>query len=90
MLGLAVFPQGMWHLPSACAAQIQVLPLGCLPLQLYQPLRLRVALIGLEVWSHKDKIVVSPNPEVTLDNFLHWREAELLRRKPHDNAQLIT
>ncbi|NXH76940.1 ADAM8 protein, partial [Hydrobates tethys] len=58
--------------------------------KLYQPLRLRVALIGLEVWSHKDKIVVSPNPEVTLDNFLHWREAELLHRKPHDNAQLIT
>ncbi|NXF44169.1 ADAM8 protein, partial [Oceanites oceanicus] len=58
--------------------------------KLYQPLRLRVALIGLEVWSHKDKIVVSPNPEVTLDNFLHWREAELLQRKPHDNAQLIT
>ncbi|KFP87444.1 Disintegrin and metalloproteinase domain-containing protein 8, partial [Acanthisitta chloris] len=58
--------------------------------KLYQPLRLRVALIGLEVWSHKDKIVVSPNPEVTLDNFLHWRESELLRKKPHDNAQLIT
>ncbi|NXO55458.1 ADAM8 protein, partial [Aramus guarauna] len=58
--------------------------------KLYQALRLRVALIGLEVWSHKDKIFVSPNPEVTLDNFLHWREAELLRRKPHDNAQLIT
>ncbi|NXN40180.1 ADAM8 protein, partial [Rhinoptilus africanus] len=58
--------------------------------KLYQPLHLRVALIGLEVWSHKDKIVVSPNPEVTLDNFLRWREAELLRRKPHDNAQLIT
>ncbi|NXV45058.1 ADAM8 protein, partial [Uria aalge] len=58
--------------------------------KLYQPLHLRVALVGLEVWSHKDKIVVSPNPEVTLDNFLHWREVELLRRKPHDNAQLIT
>ncbi|NXI57625.1 ADAM8 protein, partial [Chloroceryle aenea] len=58
--------------------------------KLYQPLHLRVALIGLEVWSHKDKIMISPNPEVTLDNFLHWRETELLRRKPHDNAQLIT
>ncbi|NWI91288.1 ADAM8 protein, partial [Pitta sordida] len=58
--------------------------------KLYQPLRLRVALIGLEVWNHKDKITVSPNPEVTLDNFLHWRESELLRKKPHDNAQLIT
>uniref|UniRef100_A0A8C0VEI0 ADAM metallopeptidase domain 8 n=1 Tax=Cyanistes caeruleus TaxID=156563 RepID=A0A8C0VEI0_CYACU len=60
------------------------------PPQLYQPLRLRVALIGLEVWNHRDKITVSPNPEVTLDNFLHWRESELLRKKPHDNAQLIT
>ncbi|NXL67385.1 ADAM8 protein, partial [Chordeiles acutipennis] len=58
--------------------------------KLYQPLHLRVALIGLEVWNYKDKIVVSPNPEVTLENFLHWREAELLRKKPHDNAQLIT
>ncbi|NWI47607.1 ADAM8 protein, partial [Picathartes gymnocephalus] len=58
--------------------------------KLYQPLRLRVALIGLEVWNHRDKITVSPNPEVTLDNFLHWRESELLHKKPHDNAQLIT
>ncbi|NWI52620.1 ADAM8 protein, partial [Calyptomena viridis] len=58
--------------------------------KLYQPLHLRVALIGLEVWNHKDKITVSPNPEVTLDNFLHWRESELLHKKPHDNAQLIT
>ncbi|NXC03159.1 ADAM8 protein, partial [Orthonyx spaldingii] len=58
--------------------------------KLYQPLHLRVALIGLEVWNHRDKITVSPNPEVTLDNFLHWRELELLRKKPHDNAQLIT
>ncbi|NXG00165.1 ADAM8 protein, partial [Sakesphorus luctuosus] len=58
--------------------------------KLYQPLRLRVALIGLEVWNHKDKIIVSPKPEVTLDNFLTWRESELLRKKPHDNAQLIT
>ncbi|NXO64610.1 ADAM8 protein, partial [Phainopepla nitens] len=58
--------------------------------KLYQPLRLRVALIGLEVWNHRDKITVSPKPEETLDNFLHWRELELLRKKPHDNAQLIT
>uniref|UniRef100_A0A8C3QZ28 ADAM metallopeptidase domain 8 n=1 Tax=Cyanoderma ruficeps TaxID=181631 RepID=A0A8C3QZ28_9PASS len=68
----------------------QLHSLGSVPPQLYQPLRLRVALIGLEVWNHRDKITVSPNPEVTLDNFLHWRESELLRKKPHDNAQLIT
>ncbi|NXL90111.1 ADAM8 protein, partial [Alectura lathami] len=58
--------------------------------KLYQPLGLRVALIGLEVWSNRDKIVVSRNAEETLDNFLRWREMELLKRKPHDNAQLIT
>uniref|UniRef100_A0A674IR39 ADAM metallopeptidase domain 8 n=1 Tax=Terrapene triunguis TaxID=2587831 RepID=A0A674IR39_9SAUR len=59
-------------------------------LQLYQTLNIRVALIGLEVWSYKDKITVSPNPDTTLDNFLHWRETELLQKKKHDNAQLIT
>lgn len=78
---------------GASPLQLQPQPrrsLGSVPPQLYQPLRLRVALIGLEVWNHRDKITVSPNPEVTLDNFLHWRESELLRKKPHDNAQLIT
>lgn len=79
-----------WNLPSACAPQIQVLLLAYLLPQLYRPLHLCVALIGLEVWSHKDKIVVSPNSEVTLNNFLHWWEAELLGRKPHKNAQLVT
>ncbi|XP_039337591.1 disintegrin and metalloproteinase domain-containing protein 8 isoform X2 [Mauremys reevesii] len=58
--------------------------------KLYQTLNIRVALIGLEVWSYKDRITVSPNPDTTLDNFLHWRETELLQKKKHDNAQLIT
>lgn len=47
-------------------------------------------MIGLEVWSNRDKITVSRNAEVTLENFLRWREMELLKRKQHDNAQLIT
>ncbi|XP_038265613.1 disintegrin and metalloproteinase domain-containing protein 8 isoform X2 [Dermochelys coriacea] len=58
--------------------------------KLYQTLNIRVALIGLEVWNYKDRITVSPNPDTTLDNFLHWRETELLQKKKHDNAQLIT
>ncbi|XP_035185847.1 disintegrin and metalloproteinase domain-containing protein 8 isoform X4 [Oxyura jamaicensis] len=58
--------------------------------KLYQPLGLRVALIGLEVWSNRDKITISRNAEVTLENFLRWREMDLLKRKQHDNAQLIT
>ncbi|XP_029465441.1 disintegrin and metalloproteinase domain-containing protein 8 isoform X2 [Rhinatrema bivittatum] len=58
--------------------------------KLYQALNFRVALIGLEIWSHKDKIPVSPNADTTLNNFLAWRKTELLRKKKHDNAQLIT
>uniref|UniRef100_A0A8C9EY46 ADAM metallopeptidase domain 8 n=1 Tax=Pavo cristatus TaxID=9049 RepID=A0A8C9EY46_PAVCR len=58
--------------------------------KLYQPLGLRVALIGLEVWNNWDKITVSRNAEETLENFLRWRETDLLKRKQHDNVQLIT
>lgn len=65
-------------------------PLDCIPLQLYQPLGLRVALTGLEVWSNRDKITVSRKAEETLENFLRWRETDLLKRKQHDNVQLIT
>ncbi|XP_063814703.1 disintegrin and metalloproteinase domain-containing protein 8 [Pseudophryne corroboree] len=58
--------------------------------KLYRSLNFRVALIGMEVWTKRDKIVVSPNAGVTLDNFLNWRKKDLLRTKVHDNAQLIT
>ncbi|XP_040530710.1 disintegrin and metalloproteinase domain-containing protein 8 isoform X3 [Gallus gallus] len=58
--------------------------------KLYQSLGLRVALIGLEVWSNRDKITVSRKAEETLENFLRWREMDLLKRKQHDNVQLIT
>ncbi|POI33220.1 hypothetical protein CIB84_003028 [Bambusicola thoracicus] len=58
--------------------------------KLYQSLGLRVALIGLEVWSNRDKITVSRKAEETLENFLRWRETDLLKRKQHDNVQLIT
>ncbi|KAM4702865.1 disintegrin and metalloproteinase domain-containing protein 8 [Rhinophrynus dorsalis] len=58
--------------------------------KLYRSLNFRVALIGMEVWSNRDKINVSPNAGVTLDNFLTWRKSDLLRKLRHDNAQLIT
>ncbi|XP_006880177.1 PREDICTED: disintegrin and metalloproteinase domain-containing protein 8 [Elephantulus edwardii] len=57
--------------------------------KLYQALSLRVVLVGLEMWT-KDKIVVSPEPEITLANFQAWREQELLPQHPNDNAQFIT
>ncbi|XP_049711572.1 disintegrin and metalloproteinase domain-containing protein 8 isoform X4 [Elephas maximus indicus] len=57
--------------------------------KLYQELSLRVALVGLEMWS-KDKIDISPQADDTLENFLDWRTKELMGRHAHDNAQLIT
>ncbi|XP_061553351.1 disintegrin and metalloproteinase domain-containing protein 12 isoform X7 [Phycodurus eques] len=55
----------------------------------YRPLKVRVALTGLEVWSDRDKIRVEKNPSATLNNFLLWRTRELLPRLRHDNAQLV-
>ncbi|XP_017164796.1 disintegrin and metalloproteinase domain-containing protein 15-like [Poecilia reticulata] len=55
----------------------------------YRPLKVRVALTGLEVWSDRDKIRVERSASDTLNNFLEWRSRELLPRLRHDNAQLI-
>ncbi|KAM4621886.1 disintegrin and metalloproteinase domain-containing protein 19 [Polymixia lowei] len=55
----------------------------------YKALSIRVAVIGLEVWSDQDKINVSGNPYSTLGAFLAWRRKQL-RTLPNDNAQLIT
>ncbi|CAL8262661.1 unnamed protein product [Lota lota] len=55
----------------------------------YRALSIRVALIGLEVWSDRDQITVSDNPYSTLGAFLTWRRKQL-RTLPNDNAQLIT
>ncbi|XP_060726338.1 disintegrin and metalloproteinase domain-containing protein 15 isoform X2 [Tachysurus vachellii] len=55
----------------------------------YRPLNVRVALVGLEIWSDQDKILIDKSPSDTLSRFLDWRTRELLPRLRHDNAQLI-
>ncbi|XP_031431696.1 disintegrin and metalloproteinase domain-containing protein 15 isoform X1 [Clupea harengus] len=55
----------------------------------YRPLNVRVALLGLEIWSDQDRIQVDKSPTETLNRFLEWRTRELLPRLRHDNAQLI-
>ncbi|XP_029928494.1 disintegrin and metalloproteinase domain-containing protein 15 [Myripristis murdjan] len=55
----------------------------------YRPLKVRVALTGLEIWSDRDKIHVEKSPTDTLNHFLEWRSRELLPRLRHDNAQLV-
>lgn len=59
-------------------------------LQLYRPLNMRVLLVGLEMWTHKDLIDIDVDPEKTLDNFLLWRRTNLLKRSKHDTAQFVT
>lgn len=58
--------------------------------KLYRPVGVRVMLVGLDMWSHRDQIEVSTNPEITLGRFLEWRQRNLLPRIAHDNAQFIT
>uniref|UniRef100_A0A3Q3WK70 Uncharacterized protein n=1 Tax=Mola mola TaxID=94237 RepID=A0A3Q3WK70_MOLML len=56
----------------------------------YRALNIRVALVGLEVWSDMDKCPITQDPFNTLHEFLDWRKVKLLPQKPHDNAQLIS
>ncbi|XP_078449069.1 disintegrin and metalloproteinase domain-containing protein 8-like isoform X2 [Lampetra fluviatilis] len=58
--------------------------------KLYRPLNIRVALVGLEVWTHEDKAPITSDPKLTLDRFLDWRFLHLVPRKRHDNTQLLT
>nr|XP_015800337.2 disintegrin and metalloproteinase domain-containing protein 12 isoform X2 [Nothobranchius furzeri] len=56
----------------------------------YRALNIRVALVGLEVWSDSDKCPITQDPFTTLHEFLDWRKVKLLPQRPHDNAQLIS
>ncbi|XP_069779455.1 disintegrin and metalloproteinase domain-containing protein 19-like [Narcine bancroftii] len=54
----------------------------------YRPLYLRIALIGIEVWT-TDQIEVDDSALTTMKRFLKWRKTNLLPRQHNDNAQLI-
>ncbi|CAN9508681.1 unnamed protein product [Ophioblennius macclurei] len=58
--------------------------------KLYRPLNIRIILVGLEIWTQEDFIEVDLDSETTLDNFLSWRQNDLLKRIKHDNAQFVT
>uniref|UniRef100_A0A6B2FB78 Disintegrin domain-containing protein n=1 Tax=Bothriechis nubestris TaxID=1766655 RepID=A0A6B2FB78_9SAUR len=57
---------------------------------IYRYMYIRVALIGLEIWSSGELSKVTLSADDTLDLFGTWRETDLLKRKKHDNAQLLT
>ncbi|KAG9354009.1 hypothetical protein JZ751_012133, partial [Albula glossodonta] len=56
----------------------------------YQQLNTSIVLVGMEVWSDRDRIEVVESPGQTLNHFETWRNRVLMKNKPHDNAQLIT
>lgn len=51
---------------------------------------MRVALIAVEIWSQSDKIFVDEDSDKCLDNFMEYRNKELVKKYDHDNAQLLT
>lgn len=58
--------------------------------QLYSPLNIFIALVGVVIWSENDEIQFSTNGDTTLTNFLHYRREKLIKTHPNDNAQLLT
>lgn len=54
----------------------------------YAPLNIFIALVGVEVWNHGDKIRLDPNSSNTLNNFIAYRNTTFV--KGHDNAHLLT
>ncbi|XP_046698379.1 disintegrin and metalloproteinase domain-containing protein 28 isoform X2 [Silurus meridionalis] len=56
----------------------------------YKPLNTFIALVDLEIWNDTDKIAVTTPAGDTLTAFTKWRNDDLMKRKKHDNAHLIT
>ncbi|XP_062272820.1 zinc metalloproteinase-disintegrin-like crotastatin [Scomber scombrus] len=56
----------------------------------YKPLRTFIALVGLEIWSNSDLISITPPAGANLGAFMNWRNTELVKKKKHDNAHLIS
>ncbi|KAM4807598.1 disintegrin and metalloproteinase domain-containing protein 33-like [Rhinophrynus dorsalis] len=55
----------------------------------YMSMNIKVALIGLEVWTERDHCEVTDDANYSLRSFLQWKQ-KLKSRKKHDNAQLVT
>lgn len=77
------------QLPPLTALRQEVAFLTPALSKVYKPLRTFIALVGLEIWSNRDLISITPPAGANLDAFMKWRNSELLKRKKHDNAHLI-
>ncbi|ELU13838.1 hypothetical protein CAPTEDRAFT_107298 [Capitella teleta] len=57
--------------------------------QLYRPVGIYVILVGIEIWTNRNKIEVLGEAHKTMNNFLEYRRTSISPRHPNDNAQLI-
>nr|P0DM90.1 RecName: Full=Zinc metalloproteinase-disintegrin-like brevilysin H2b; AltName: Full=Snake venom metalloproteinase; Short=SVMP [Gloydius brevicaudus] len=58
--------------------------------EVYRSLNILVALVYLEIWSKEDLINVTSAAKDTLASFGNWRATDLLKRRSHDAAHLLT
>ncbi|NXQ83351.1 ADA20 protein, partial [Nyctibius grandis] len=56
----------------------------------YYPLKIRICLIGLEIWTHSNFIRYSQDIEEVLRNFNDWGNWDLSQRMKYDIAYLFT
>ncbi|KAM6221039.1 disintegrin and metalloproteinase domain-containing protein 9 [Rhynchocyon petersi] len=56
---------------------------------MYIMLNIRIVLVGLEIWTHGNKISINGGAGDVLGNFVQWREKSLITRRRHDSAQLV-
>ncbi|XP_076058765.1 disintegrin and metalloproteinase domain-containing protein 28-like [Oratosquilla oratoria] len=57
---------------------------------IYRPLGLKVVVVGVEVWTTKDRVAILGDSGKTLTNFQPYRKELLSRGINHDNLQLLT
>uniref|UniRef100_A0A2K5JSD1 ADAM metallopeptidase domain 7 n=1 Tax=Colobus angolensis palliatus TaxID=336983 RepID=A0A2K5JSD1_COLAP len=57
---------------------------------IYKTLNIHVTLVGIEIWTHEDKIELHSNIETTLLRFSSWQERILKTRKDFDHVVLLS
>uniref|UniRef100_A0A2R8MEP3 ADAM metallopeptidase domain 7 n=1 Tax=Callithrix jacchus TaxID=9483 RepID=A0A2R8MEP3_CALJA len=57
---------------------------------IYKTLNIHVTLVGVEIWTHGDKIELHSNIETTLLHFSVWQERILKTRKHFDHVLLLS
>ena len=56
----------------------------------FRQIRVRIMLVGVEIWTKKDLMNVSENSQTTLLQFMKYRKNHINNKVRNDNAQFIT